>query len=141
MKTYKWESSSITIKSSSEELIKHSLLNGYTVSIKISKQCYNQTVFKWIKEDSRYAIILDNSSNFNTIMGYLHQLGFGADCESERYYGIAIVIITNKKLGRKESCAIQINKKNPDKEINVIHKGADFIFDWAEKTNFGQKEI
>ncbi len=140
MKTYKWESSSINIKSSSEELIKHSLLNGYTVSIKISKRDYNQTVFKWIKEDSRNAIILDNSSNFNTTMSYLHELGFTRQ-RGDRAYGIAIVIITNKKLGRKESCAIQINKKNPDKEIKVVHEGADFITDWAEKTNFGQEEI
>lgn len=115
-KQYKWESSSMMIKSATEELVKKSIKDGWAVSIFAS-----------------HTSILKNSKCFDQIMWNLHQVCF--DGES------ALVCIS--KGNKTDYCTVLLNQGSPDQEI--IHSCNDkYISNWCYRTNNGQnnnKEI
>ena len=110
---YKWESSSKMIKSATEELVKASLKDGWSVSV-----FYGETY------------ILNNNTSFDIIMGYIHQCCFDGDP----------VTICISKGNKKDFCSVLLNQGSPDKEI--CHSYNDkYISDWCFRSNNGQKEI
>ena len=111
-KQYKWESSSMMIKSATEELVKKSIKDGWAVSIFASHTC-----------------ILKNSKCFDQIMWNLHQVCFdGASTE-----------VHISKGNKTDICSILINQGSPDQEICHSHNDK-YISDWCFKTNNGQKK-
>ena len=109
-KQYKWESSSMMIKSATEELVKKSIKDGWVVSIFASHTC-----------------ILKNSKCFDQIMWNLHQVCF--DGES--------VLVSISKGNKTDYCTVLLNQGSPDQEI--IHSCNDkYISNWCYRTNNGQ---
>ena len=113
-KQYKWESSSMMIKSVTEELVKKSIKDGWAVSVFLDS----------------HTCILKNSKCFDQIMWNLHQGCF--DGES--------VQVCISKGNKKDYCTVLLNQGSPDQEICHIYYD-NYISDWCSKTNNGQKEI
>ena len=109
---YKWESSSMMIKSATEELVKKSIKDGWAVSVFASHTC-----------------ILKNSKCFDQIMWNLHQVCFDGDT----------VEVHISKCNKKDYCSVLLNQGSPDQEICHSHND-NYISDWCFKTNNGQKK-
>ena len=120
-KQYKWESSSMMIKSATEELVKKSIKDGWAVSVFASHNYFTQL--------PQQACILKNSKCFDQIMWSLHQVCFDG----------ASVEVQISKGNKTDICSILLNQGSPDQEICHSHKD-NYISDWCFKTNNGQKK-
>ena len=105
----KWKSTSINIKSATEEMVKSALKDGWN--------------FEVLSEGD---ILCKESTDFNEIMEEIHSVD-----------GVLEIHI-HKEGEKSDWCNVILHNGEPDCEVSDCYVGG-YIDKWCDRTDFGQK--